>query len=386
MRRRILQQFALRRVTGSPALAPLLAAPALALLLAAPAVARTDSPDPPARRPQEPLRPLPYIEHSVAFSTPAGRLAGTLALPPGTGPHPAVVLVAGSGPQDRDASIAGHRPFLVLADHLVRSGIAVLRYDERGVGGSQGRHGDATPLDFADDAAAALAWLARRPEIDGGRTGYIGHSEGGMVAPLALERTGQGAFLVLLAAPGIPLRHLAPRQAQAMARAEGLPARQVEAQRRLADGIATLLAAGLEAGELKAAARPILLEGFAGLPPVVREREVERALAHYASPWATFAMRHDPREPLRAVRVPVLALNGARDTQVDARSNLEGIANALRGGGNRQVEVRTLPGLNHYFQTARTGAFSEYARIDETFAPAALSAISGWILETLRQR
>jgi uncharacterized protein len=340
--------------------------------------------DPGARRPQEPLRPLPYVERQVTFRSPAAgiRLAGTLALPAGGGPHPAVVLVAGTGPQDRDATVAGHRPFLVLADHLVRHGIAVLRFDERGVGASGGSHASASTPDFAQDAAAAVAWLATQRDIDGARIGVIGHSEGGMVAPMVASQSARVAFLVLLAAPGLPMREIGVRQAAAVARAEGAAAADVAARVQLSSSILALFRDDLPPDVLQARARPVLEAGFAGigLDAAGRQREVERALAHYASPWAQFALRHDPAPVLRSVRVPVLALNGGLDVQIEAGPNLAAIAAALRDGGNARVTVRELPGLNHYFQTARTGGISEYGRIPETFAPAALTAISDWVL------
>jgi uncharacterized protein len=335
--------------------------------------------DPVLRRPQEPARPLPYDERDVRVVAADGEmLAGTLVLPMGTGPFPAVVLIAGTGPQDRDASVAGHRPFLVLADHLVRRGVAVLRYDERGVGASGGSHAAATSLDLAADAASAVHWLRSQARVDAHRIGIIGHSEGGMVAPLAAA-DGHVAFVVLLAAPGVPIRELAPRQAAAMARAEGATAGQVASNVRMSSSIAALFAQELTPDELLARARSILEEGFAALHPSLRAREVERALAHYASPWAQFALRHDPGPHLAALRVPVLALNGRRDTQVDAATNLAAIEAALRRGGNNRADVRALPGLNHYFQTARTGAPSEYGHLSETFSPVALNAISDWI-------
>jgi uncharacterized protein len=338
--------------------------------------------DPGRRRPQEPTGLRPYAERQVAFeSAPGVRLAGTLTLPAERGPHPAVVLVGGTGAQDRDASIAGHRPFLVLADHLARQGIAVLRFDERGVGASSGRHDAATTLDFADDVTAAVSWLAAQAGVDARRIGVIGHSEGGMVAPLVATRTAAVAFLVLLAAPGVPMREIGVRQAEAVARAEGVPEADVAARVKLSSSILALFAEELDEPTLKRRARPILDEGFAGIPltPRMRAQQIELALAHYASPWAQFALRYDPAPALRRVRVPVLALHGALDVQIDAATNLAAITSALRAGGNPHVTAHALPGLNHLFQSARTGGLGEYAAIEETFSPAALRLVSEWV-------
>ncbi|HSJ24855.1 MAG TPA: alpha/beta fold hydrolase [Longimicrobiales bacterium] len=362
------------------------------LVLACAAVARSGTAfplpaavfaDPRMPRPQEPLRPLPYGEHQVTFVSPGAgvRLAGTLTLPAGRGPHPAVVLVAGTGPQDRDASVAGHRPFLVLADHLTRRGVAVLRFDERGVGRSGGQHATASTPDFAADVAAAVEWLARRRDIDTRRIGLIGHSEGGMVAPLVAARSVHVSHLVLLAAPGLPMRDVGVQQVEAMGRAEGDAEVDIAARVRMSTALLDLFGRDLPPDVFRAQARPLLARGLAGamLPPPVLDREIERALLYYESPWARFALRYDPAPALRNVHVPVLALNGGLDTQVRAESNLPAIAAALRAGGNRDVTVRLLPGLNHYFQPARTGGPGEYARIAETFAPAALALIGDWV-------
>jgi uncharacterized protein len=339
--------------------------------------------DPERRRPQEPRRPLPYGEQHVSYLSERGvRLAGTLTLPPGRGPHPAVVLIGGTGPQDRDAAIAGHRPFLVLADHLTRRGIAVLRFDERGVGGSSGDFAAATTLDFATDVVAGVELLAAHPRIDAARIGLVGHSEGGMVAPLAANRSDRVACVVLLAAPGLPMREVGVRQAEAIARAAGATEAEVAARVRLSSAILGLLAEDVDEETLRARARPVLEEGFARVPLGVRarERQIELALEHYASPWAQFALRYDPRPALRALRVPVLALNGSLDVQVDATNNLPAIAAALQSGSAPHFTVRELPRLNHLFQTARTGGLGEYPLLEETFSPAALRIISDWIL------
>jgi uncharacterized protein len=335
------------------------------------------------RRPQEPLRPLPYAEQPVSFISAAGvRLSGTLTLPAGGGRHPAVVLIGGTGPQDRDASVAGHRPFLVLADHLTRSGLAVLRFDERGVGRSTGDFASATTLDFATDVLAGVRVLKSHPRIDGRRVGLIGHSEGGMVAPLAANRSDDVAFVVLLAAPGLPVREIAALQVNAIARAEGVTEADVAARVRLSASVLELFERhGHDPAALHARARPVLEQAFTELrlPEHVRARQVELALEHYTSPWAQFALRYDPRPALRQLRVPVLALNGGRDVQVDAARNLAAIAEALATGSSRDWTTQELPGLNHLFQTAVTGGLGEYARIDETMAPAALRAVSDWV-------
>lgn len=348
------------------------------------------SADPGRSRPQEPRRPLPYEEVAVRYPSADGAvsLAGTLALPVGPGPHPVVVLISGSGPHDRDGAMAGHRPFLVLSDHLVRRGIAVLRSDERGIGESSGRFSVATSRDFATDALGAVSFLAGHPAIDGRRIGLIGHSEGGMVAPMVAVRSPDVAFLVLLAAPGLPMAQVIMQQNEAMLRAEGRPEHEIAANLRAAARLADLVAADLDAATLEEQAGAVFHDRFADLPlaPAVRDHHVRLAVAQFTSPWMQFAVRHDPRADLRRLTdTPVLAINGTLDTQVLARPNLAGIADALAAAGNRTFVTAELPALNHLFQTARTGAVSEYGLIDETFAPSALHLVSDWIGDVVKR-
>jgi fermentation-respiration switch protein FrsA (DUF1100 family) len=326
-------------------------------------------------RPQEPVPPYPYDAEDVAFDNPeAGiRLAGTLTVPPGEGPHPAVTLITGSGPQDRDAAVFGHRPFLVLADHLTRRGIAVLRYDDRGIGESTGGFATATTLDFASDALAAVAWLKSLPEIDGARIGLLGHSEGAIVAPMAANRSEDLAFVVLLAGTGVNGRELLVMQGRAINRSAGVPEAAVEQrsalQVQLFDAVATA-----EDDDVAADRSRAILAG-AGLTGDAAEAQVRALL----SPWMKYFMVYDPLPALRELDVPVLALNGEKDTQVPAAENLGPIAQALRDGDNPDVTAEVLPGLNHLFQSATTGSPTEYARIEETMSPLALEIITDWI-------
>ncbi|CAN5659105.1 alpha/beta fold hydrolase [soil metagenome] len=342
------------------------------------------SPDPQRRRPQDPSGVLPYRVQDVTFRSTADslRISGILTLPAGAQPRAAVVLLGGSGPQDRDAAIAGHRPFAVIADHLARSGIAVLRYDERGVGGSTGDFSTATTLDFADDAQAAVDFLATHFDVVGSPIGVIGHSEGGIVAPLVANRSASVSFVVLLAAPGVSMREIALAQAGDMTRAQGMSAAWVRDHVAMVEAVFDLFALDLPAMDLAPRIRPLLERSQADSPwpEPVRSARIDHALATYLSPWAQFAFRYDPGPALRALRVPVLALNGDLDAQVRAVPNLAAIAAAVADGGSGSAVTAVLPGLNHYFQTAVTGALDEYATIEETFAPAALTRISDWIL------
>ena len=338
---------------------------------------RTDAAALAPKRPQEPQPPFPYEAQDVEFENPeAGiRLAGTFTIPAGDGPHPAVVLITGSGPQDRDETVFGHRPFLVLADYLTRRGIAVLRYDDRGIGESTGDFAVATTPDFASDALAAVAFLKARPEVDSEKIGLAGHSEGAIVAPMAANRAGDIAFVVLLASTGVNGRELLVMQAKAMNRAAGLPETVIEQRAEVQESLLDVVASAESDSVAAEQARAILAE--AGLAGDAAEGQIRSLL----SPWMKYFLVYDPLPELRELSIPVLALNGEKDTQVPPTENLLPVEEALLEGGNPDVRVEVLPNLNHLFQTAETGVPAEYAGIEETFSPAALEKIAAWILE-----
>lgn len=345
----------------------------------------------PMRRPQEPRPPFPYESHDVTFrnDTAGVTLAGTLSIPGTPGPHPAVVLISGSGPQDRDESILGHRPFLVLSDYLVRRGIAVLRHDDRGVGGSTGSFAASTSDDFATDAMAAIAYLKQRPEIDAGRIGLAGHSEGGIVAPMCAAQSDDVAFIVLLAGTGVPGSEILEVQGRLIAVAMG---KSEEEARRGAQGSVEIYRSITDGGtreeileQIKSLAVRQIQESPEG--PTLSPEEVDHraevvansSIDQVMSPWFIRFLRLDPREYLVRVKCPVLAINGTVDLQVHHEQNLPEIEKALRAGGNQDVTIVALPGLNHLFQHSETGSPSEYSRIEETFAPEALELIASWI-------
>ena len=331
-------------------------------------------------RPQDPVPPFPYDQREVTFTnTDAGiTLAGTLTLPRTGGPFPGVILISGSGAQNRDEEIMNHRPFLVLADHLTREGIAVLRYDDRGVGGSGGDPETATSRDFAGDAYAAYSFLANQPGIDPAKTGIIGHSEGGIIAPMIAAEHPDVAFIVLLAAPGFPGSELLLQQSAAILKASGATNEQIiksaEINREIYDVVVREPDNQKAADEIGG-----ILEGL-GIP----DDRIEQQLSPLLTPWYRFFITHDPATDLMAITCPVLAITGSLDLQVPADENLAKIETSLKSGGNDMVVTKKLERLNHLFQTAQTGLVEEYARIEETFAPVALRAISEWIADITR--
>jgi len=338
-------------------------------------------------RPQEPKPPFPYTAEEVTYTNGTVKLAGTLTLPPGDGPFPAVVMITGSGAQDRDETLLGHKPFLVLADHLSRHGIAVLRADDRGVGGSTGSVSDSTSADFAQDALAGVRFLKTHSKIAGDRIGLIGHSEGGVVGPLAASQSSDVAFVVMLAGTGVPGPEVLVLQSERMARADGTPEEKIHKEsasiRRMIDVVRTENdpaarerklreaaredAATLTADELKAAGGTDALVG--------------NAVKTFNSPWFRYFLAYDPRPALRKVKVPVLALNGELDLQVIPDQNLPEIEKAFKEGGNKDFTLKRLPGLNHLFQPAKTGSPTEYAKIETTMDPLVLDTVTQWITE-----
>jgi uncharacterized protein len=334
------------------------------------------------RRPQMPAKPYPYAEEEVSYENPAAhiRLAGTLTLPRGAGPFPAVILIAGSGPIDRDETLFGHKFFLVLADHLTRHGIAVLRVDKRGIDRSTGNYADATSADFADDVQAGIAYLKTRPEIEARKIGLAGHSEGGVIAPIVAARDPSVAFIVLMAGLGMKGDELLLEQNRLLAKAMGADDAQIEQVSAINRRAFTAAKTAKDSAEAAARLREIL--STAGKAIGMTDAAVEAAIQQLSSNWFRFFLAYDPVPILREVKCPVLAINGSKDLQVPAKPNLEGIRQALAGNSN--VDVKELPGLNHLFQKANTGAPSEYGEIEETFAPSALELISGWILKQSR--
>ncbi len=338
-------------------------------------------------RPQTPRPPFPYDGREASFRSKDGTtLAGTLTVPRGAGKHPAVVMVTGTGAQDRDETLFGHKPFLVIADHLTRAGIAVLRVDDRGVGGSGGDTASTDLADKTDDALAGVAWLASQPDVDPERIGIIGHSEGGLIAPMdAVRQPGAVAFLVLLAGPGMTGTEILLSQLEAMARAQGARAEVIAArlvgQQKLveaavagADEAALRTAVNAHVDELLALATPA---ERAELTDAARRNMVESGVAGLVSKASRAFIASDAPRVLAQVECPVLALNGSLDLQVLAEPNLAGIARAL--ADNPAAETRLLPGLNHLFQPAKLGTVEEYATIDVTVDPAVLELIAAWI-------
>jgi hypothetical protein len=341
------------------------------------------------KRPQTPQRPFPYNEEEIVFENKSAniQLAGTFTYPKESKMFPAVVLVTGSGAQDRDETIFQHKPFFVISDYLTRNGIAVLRYDDRGFGKSTGNFSAATSIDFATDALAAIEYLKTRKEVDPTKIGIAGHSEGGMIAPIAASSSGDVAFVILLAGPGMKGSDLLILQTELILRANGTPEEKVkdavkkngQAYKIIVD-IADSAEAYKEMKKLYEAELAGMSEEEKNKPENSRSM-FENSVRTILSLWFRFFLRFDPKPYLENLSIPVLALNGELDLQVPPKENLSGIREALESAGNKNFKTVELPGLNHLFQAARTGSPTEYSEIEETFSTEALKIMSNWIIE-----
>lgn len=338
---------------------------------------------PAVARPQEPKPPFPYRQEDVTFeSAPGVRLAGTVVIPAGAGPFPAVVFATGSGPQNRDEELLGHKPFLVISDYLARHGIASLRFDDRGTAKSTGNFASATSADFANDVEAGVRYLRARTGIASDHVGIIGHSEGGLIAPIVAARSKDVAFIVLLAGPGIAGDSILLLQQALIASASGVPQAAIDRNTEASRRMFAELRASTDSADAVARLSALSKRMIATLPPEAQAtatQQLQMSQVQLVTPWMRYFITYDPQPTLQKVRVPVLAMNGALDLQVPPKQNLPAIEAALQRAGNRDVRIVEMPGLNHLFQTAKTGNPSEYAAISETFSPAALDIIATWI-------
>ncbi|KAA8479973.1 hypothetical protein BDE36_3340 [Arcticibacter tournemirensis] len=343
------------------------------------------------KRPQNPKPPFPYKAEDLIYSNKDKTIqyGATLTLPVSTSPSPVVILITGSGQEDRDETVFGHKPFLVIADHLSRNGIAVLRVDDRGVGKTTGDAKNATSEDFAQDVLAGIAYLKTRKEIDPARIGLIGHSEGGIIAPMVALRSKDVSFIVSLAGVGVTGKELIKRQVEHSYTRMGFDQEGVKRILDMMDVLIKLSDEYPDEAKLKSEFKPAFQKWLDQQPEDFLRKagfkgpDADKAIGMMAnrtySPWMRYFFKYDPATTLTKVKIPVLAMNGEKDTQVSAKENLEGFRKYLTQAGNKDFKIALLPGLNHLFQTADTGEVGEYADIEETFAPEALKVMTDWI-------
>lgn len=337
------------------------------------------------KRPQTPKEPFGYQTEEITianFENSEVKLAGTLTLPNDKGLFPLVILVSGSGPQDRDETIMQHKPFWVIADYLTKNGIAVFRYDDRGIAKSKGDFAASTTLDFTSDVISIVEHFSIDKRFS--KIGVAGHSEGGLIAPMAATQCEEVDFIIMLAGPGIDGAKILVEQTKLISAASGMPDEDVEIrgnqQQKLVDIALSNKKENVKKTEITTLLKEIM--HFDSLPKDVQEKSevgITAQVSQFLTPWFQFFLKYDPYPTLVEVECPVLALNGDKDIQVPSKVNLAKIKEALVEAENENYKLVELNGLNHLFQNCKTGAISEYAVIEETFDVKTLDLITKWI-------
>lgn len=339
-------------------------------------------------RPQEPVKPYPYYSEEVKFvnKIDGDTLAGTLTLPQKTGIYPVVVMITGSGPQNRDEELFGHKPFLVIADFLTRNGIGVLRYDDRGVASSTGNFNKATSLDLSRDAESAVSYLMTRKDVNKKKIGLAGHSEGGVIAPMVAARNKNVSFVVLLAGTGVRGDVVLLTQTKAIAKASGASDKEVASLVKMNETVYNMVMKSTDdaslKSELKSYIKKTMDEDSINTKHLTEEDKAMRVngmVDQIASPWMKYFMKYDPATALVKLKIPVLAMNGTNDLQVLPDVNLPAIKRSLEKAGNKKFKTVEIPGLNHLFQECEKGSPDEYPNIEQTVSPKALDEMLKWI-------
>jgi hypothetical protein len=341
-------------------------------------------------RPQEPKAPFKYASEDIYFTNYKAdsiKLAGTLTLPKSKENPVVAILISGSGPQNRNEELKGHKPFLVIADYLTNNGIAVLRYDDRGTAESEGDFKTATSFDFATDVEAAIDYLKTRTDINTAKIGLIGHSEGALIAPMvATNPENEVAFIVSLSGPGVNGAKILETQSRRAGELAGVPEAVLNENEKLAHMIYSIILSETDEAVIKSKITNSLNDyktknPLSILAPYITDTMIEQQLGVLKNKWLLSFIRTEPKDFLQKTTCPVLALNGSKDFQVLPKINLEGIKKGLEIATNEDVTIMELEGLNHLFQTAETGSMQEYSTIEETFSPTVLEIIKDWILE-----
>ena len=343
-------------------------------------------------RPQEPTKPYPYYSEDITFENKkAGiNLAGTLTLPKKEGVFPVVILISGSGPQNRDEELLGHKPFLVLSDYLTKNGVAVLRFDDRGTALSKGDFKTATSADFATDVEAGIDYLKTRKEINKKEIGLIGHSEGGLIAPMVASKSKDVLFIVLLAGTGIKGDKLLLLQQKLIGKASGISDDDLQKSEVINRKAFDIVNHSNNLEQLRTDLTKYIKQQLKDNPNAEKpagmsdDDFINLQVKQVANPWMQYFIKYNPASALEKVKCPVLAINGEKDLQVPPKENLEAIKKALTKGGNKNTTTKELPNLNHLFQECKTGSPDEYAKIEQTFSPIALTEILKWVQRQIK--
>ena len=336
------------------------------------------------KKPQEPIPPFAYLSEEVTFQNVVDSvmLAGTLTMPKEGSDFPVVVLISGSGAQDRNSELLGHKPFLVMSDYLTKNGIAVLRVDDRGAGLSEGVHNETGVDGFVRDTESAVEYLKTRKQINLSQIGLIGHSLGGMIAPMVASTSEDVDYIVMLAGPGMRGDKLMLLQKEKVERSMGVNDEGIEVgQKNIGGAYEIIINSESPKDSLAAELKSYFKTAFEGALP---EQQLQMISDQLTIPWLTGLIKHDPAETFKNVKCPVLALNGEKDLQVPPKENLSAIESGIKANGNENVTVMELPGLNHLFQESETGMPTEYGTIEQTFSEEVLKIMSDWIWKTIK--
>lgn len=350
------------------------------------------------KRPQTPKPPFPYQSNEVVYlnKTKSIQYGGTITKPFGNGPFPAVLLITGSGQQNRDEELFDHRPFAVIADYLTKKGYLVLRVDDRGIGQTTGEVKNATSKDFADDAIVGLDYLKTLADVDKSKLGLLGHSEGGMIAEMIAAQRNDLSFVILLAAPGEKIIDLMTHQNEAILQTAGVPKQFIGSYLALYKPLAIALTSSTSESAAKAAANHIVNDWLKKTPKEavfsttgIRDKKSQEAFIGafqkgIGTPWFTYFLRYDPAAYVKKISASVLALNGSRDLQVLAGPNLAGLHALLQKSKAKQFDVLELNGLNHLFQQCTQCTVAEYGQLEETIAPKVLETIGTWLEKNVK--
>ena len=342
---------------------------------------------PKLNRPQEPKEPFTYQQQEVTFTNVKDTvtLAGTLTIPEGKGPFAAVVLVTGSGPQNRNEELMGHKPFLVIADYLTRNSIAVLRYDDRGVGKSTGRFSSATTNDFANDANAAVAFLKANKCINPQKIGIIGHSEGGSITVIDAVRNKDVAFIVSLAGPTLQGDEILMRQTELLARAQKVDEKYISKSAKQSRALYDIILTEKDEVKMRSDATSLLKAELLKEPEVKNmpndgvEKSIANKVTQITSPWIVNFIRYNPKDDLTKLKTPMLFMVGEKDYQVPAEPNVAALKAIIEKGKKKNITIKVIPGANHLFQQCKECTVSEYGKLEETFSTEALQLMAEWI-------
>jgi uncharacterized protein len=344
-------------------------------------------------RPQEPIPPYPYIQEEITYPNQADGIiiSGTLTMPSTEGSFTTVILVSGMGPNDRDYTMLGHKPFFVLADYLTRQGIAVLRVDKRGVGKSTGTFGSfVTSQDLARDVLAGIDYLKTRKEIDPKRIGLIGHSEGGLIAAMVASQSPSVSFLILMAGAMATEVEQILAQVGMQLKADGASKALIDYDAKVREKLLHVVKGESDLDKAAIAMKAIMETYFATLPATIKteselfmfaikESNAESMIAFFNSPTYRYWLEHNSVFDLNILRMPVLAMNGDLDFVTASHIQLPIIKNALQHAGNRDITIVEMPKMNHWFQSCSTGAMSEYGTLEETISPIVIKQMADWI-------